>query len=764
MANSGIQPKAEDIDLVCSFAGIDRASAIVLLKKWPNAEDAVAHYFDDPNGSVQEDLVSRQWQPQDNIPSFRIDADDVGMSRPPSPKNFIDLSDSHARAMRNPTEDDELRQAMAASMKDLSAQENGTTTGQHFGPAQRSHYPPEQWALAPMASAREVVDHPPPAERQRTPPQPAFLRGSPQTGYIAPLLTIYHSISLAREALLLPPLHIFEYGCNPDWWSGTSDENFKSMSIQESSAEDEDRRKFSAEIQCLMAFLDGTSRSYGSVDALCDMNYYRYFQAESPYTKLCEAWRRAAVDEAPNEPLTQVFTSVAARGPDVQGALPEEKDMFQIEGALREARSLTEVLDKIFWTDTWQLPMEDIWMERFGQIVTLRLFNDDQGATKLGISPVEELYLDRYTPELRNDLFRMRTQRYTLLRDMDKLKVNQQKIVQVPGSRANQPHIDVRKALEAARDLVPVAADDTMRKDSQLVEVDGTADVTELDSQINGLLAGIDKKLNSLEQKKSDLEAEIRRVMSDLTDPQHSSLDLKHKYVLHGASTKPNTTYFRKPNHDLLGIEGDHNPSDTWQWWRTAWGESAHSRANVSREDAGDGPFSVTRVTIQEVLESIKNENDTAVLVYADETAINHKPVSLPDSLRQFVEQDNRAFEDELSQQHGQSTGRERSWSNETNSTVMEDNNPFDDPIASLRARDATPMSTSTIRSLSGQPSPKRPRSSNDSMENINLMDDEPPAYESVPAMEMSEKKSNKIGYFAEQMLQTAEQHEEKGG
>lgn len=677
-------------------------------------------------------------------------------------------------------EDEQLKQAMAASLNDVPGQENGTIGGgQHFGPAQRAHYNPSQWGMVPIASSREFVDHPPPQKRRRRPGEPAFLRGSPETGYNAPLLTIYHSIPLAREALIFPPLQVLEYGHNPEWWSGASDENSKSLSMQESSPGAEDRKKFSAEIQCLMAFLDNTNRAYGSVEALSELRFYQYFQAETPYTKLAEAWQTAAMEESPNQPLTQIFTSIAAQGPEIRGASPEEKELLQIEAAVREAQSQTEILDKIFWNDVSTHPIGDVWMERFGHVVTLRILNDESGASKLGITPTEVWYVDRYTPALREKMFEMRQRRHTLLKDIENLNKTQHKIAEMPGVKANTSRVNIRTALEAAKELMPLAVDDTLRAQTNLIEVSDKTDAAQIQKSIDHLLGEIDGKVKAIKQRKSELNAQIKVIMSDLTDPNTSTIPLREKFVLQGVSTKPNVTYVRKFNRDLIGMDDNEDePHEAWQWWRTAWDEppnqqsipsDSHTNGFIDQSNDMDDsvPFSVSRVSVEEVLEAAKNEHRTAILIYANETAMTFAPSPLPSSLRKFVEQDNRAFEDEMFQKHVQQVDHERRWSNETNSTAMDDTNPFNDTTYAQYGREATPMTTSTIRSLSGQPSPKRSRSSDDSMRNINLMDDEPPSYDDAAAaantgsQEMHEKRGNRIGYFAEQFLHDVEQKEQ---
>ncbi len=668
-----------------------------------------------------------------------------------------------------------MRRAMAESMKDMPGQENGTIKGgQQFGPAQRSYYPEAQWALAPIASSREVVDHPAPAKRRRVEGCPAFLRGPPESSYNAALLTIYHSIPLAREALLFPPLEVYSYGHNPDWWAGTTDENTKSLTMQQSQPGDEDRRKYLAELQCLMAFLDNTTRAYGSVDALSDLRYFQYFKAQSEYTKFLETWQQAAMDEKPDEPLTQVFTSSAtARGPNI-GAAPETKELFSIEGAITDARTQVEVLDKIVWSDSPNQPLDDIWIDQFGHILTMKVHNNNPGASDLGLAPTEVWYLDRYTHELREALWHMRQQCHRLSREQVRLGQARSRLAEMPGVRLAGPRVDIRKALEHARDVMLIASEGSPRTSDKLVDLSTKVEAAQLQGRIDNLITKLETKLKELSLRVSELETQKQQIMSDLTDPNHSSHPLRYKYMLQGVSTRANVTYIRKLNHDLIGMEDEEEPHEIWQWWRAAWGEapSVQPGAPIAHiedlQDATDSsvPWSVRKVSSKEVLEAVENEHDTAILVYASETAIQFDPAPLPAALREFVEQDNRAFEDENSLQYVQQPGRGRSWSNETNSTIRDDSNPFDDVAYPRQAADMTPMSTSTIGSLNGQPSPKGSRSSNgDTMQDTSIID-MPPSYEDIAGseqQEMMEKKGNKIGFLAEQMMQQVDAHEPKG-
>lgn len=661
-------------------------------------------------------------------------------------------------------------------MKDVKGQENGTIhPGQHFGPAKRSHYPSEQWALAPIASSRELIDHPPPAKRRRIMGQPAFLRGPPgdDVEYNAPLLTIFHSIPLAREALLFPPMEVFDYGHNPEWWSGTTDENSKSLSLPHTSIGDEDRRRYLCEIQCLMAFLDNTNRAYGSVDALGEMTYLQYFRKN--YDRFLVAWNKAAMEETDGEPLTQVFTSVAAKGFGVVGASHEVNEIMFIKAMVEQTRTLPLLLDRVIWNDFPGEDLDDIWLEKLGHICVMHITNPTTGIAGLNMAASEVLYMDRYTSDLRDAAMQMRSRCRSIWSEMKRLNKVQERIAEMPGLKTSAARVNIRKALETARDVMPIAAEESLRNTDLLV--DNTAadiDVAQIAQHIDQLLAEVDIKLKDLERQRNELKDKVAEIMSDLMDPDTSSRPLRHKYVLQGVSTKPNVTYVRKLNQDLIGMDDEEEPHQVWQWWRTAWDETttnADSRMADPQVNAdGNVPFSVRRVTIGEVLEAIQSENRVAVLVYADEIAMNFRPSPLPTSLRQFVEKDNQAFEDEMSSQHVQQVGRVRSWSEETNSTVNGNNDPFDDATYQTDGREMTPMSTSTIqRSPDGQPSPKRPRSSDESTASMEWeWKDDPPSYEAVTDTqqpEMVQKKGNKIGYLADQMLQKygSDQPEKQG-
>ncbi len=67
MANTAVQPSQAGVASVCDITGLDQAQAVTLLKKWPNWQDAVTHYFEDSSAALREAAASTQWGAQDNI-------------------------------------------------------------------------------------------------------------------------------------------------------------------------------------------------------------------------------------------------------------------------------------------------------------------------------------------------------------------------------------------------------------------------------------------------------------------------------------------------------------------------------------------------------------------------------------------------------------------------------------------------------------------------------------------------------------------------
>ena len=185
----------------------------------------------------------------------------------------------------------ELAEALKQSMQsdavagnDLySAQETGITGsgGTHntspvvnpnFVPAQENkEYNPSEWALT-LAAPTPATQEPLPAERKRAPDgAPAFLRPSFSSYHLGGTLSILHTIPRARESFLVRSALISDYGRNPKWWAGEKIGPSRVVDLDGPYFSVQDAQDIIQELQRLMAFLGGTNRAYGSVDALAEL-------------------------------------------------------------------------------------------------------------------------------------------------------------------------------------------------------------------------------------------------------------------------------------------------------------------------------------------------------------------------------------------------------------------------------------------------------------------------------------------------------------
>lgn len=717
--------------------------------------------------------------------AFRIDADDTSTgalpatrpnSRADNAAQFEDLSQAHATAtadvqksfqQQDDANDEDLQRAINMSLgHEMPEQENGVTgTGQQFGEAKRAYYDPMKWSMMPVATSREVTDHPPPSKRKRVEGHPAFLRGSKDTAYLGALLTIYHGIPLAREALLLPPLTALAYGHDPTWWSGTSDENIKSLSLEADHAYIE-RGKVNllAEVQCLMAFLDRTDRAYGSTNSLADLDYVRTYRTAAPFGRFLSAWEEAATSLCAEEQLTQVFCSSAAKNLADSDEI-FSKDFVSVETPINRnsGETLVDLLDRDIWHDDAQ-HLEDIWLSHCAEIFTIKVHDQQAQDKELGIAIPAVWYPDRYTWDCRAITQQMRTEIHLLRKEITKYQFAQ---------RSCQFVRDRSGAIVHVKDVLDAAMKSSTSANEQrgLSELDQAA-VQAAKSELEAIVHRIDEKLEVLEEKKNELEKQVRNIRLQLTKPSSDPEQPPFmKYVLQGVSTKHNIVYIKRRNQDLLGMDDEGNSHSEWMWWRIWWSEggvqeeihppmigpATQAQASAAQKSMSDGwaqevsnldeLYTVTRVSEEEVLEAAKSEHHSAVLVYANENAMRLQGSQLSPALAKFVEQDNLTFAKELRTEQGiqESDGQV--------DDVMDDL-PLDDSEDTRRPeRDYTPMSTgSSHRDEDGQPSPKRPKSSdapfNPSAELL-------PSYEeTLNSPEMQEVKQNKIGMYAERMLE----------
>lgn len=695
-------------------------------------------------------------------------------------------------------EDPNFQRAITESMRSgLPAQENGVTgAGSHFGPAKREYYEPSNWALTTFSSSREIIDHPPPTKRRRLDDEPAFLRGSKETDYLAPLLTIYHSIPLAREALLMRNLKVHTYGHDASWWSGTTDENTKALSMDNDIQLDRDECNILAEVQSLMAFLDNTNRAYGSVDALADLQAVRSSRGNKNFVRFLTAWESAAFRQAPQANLDQVFGSVAAKD-SADLIEPEAKPLSCVEAPVNRVpgETLVDLLDRTVWDDDTG-NIDDVWFDQVAAVFTIRIFDPasgKHGPLELTLDPI--WYPDRYMLECKDVTQEMRKQMQLLLREIAHCTNVQHRceMLKLPDNRVLMLRDVLDAAAKVSSEVVGQPSPTPRLTEGQHSHSQESLDQAKVDGvelELRRIIGRIDQKRQLLEERKNDLRDRMKEIALQLTRPTADSPDVpQHKYTLQGLSTKSNITYLRRPNTDLL-LEDDEGSSDSpeWQWWRMAWiqdeiqaqqqrqqatapamGPITQAQAQASTKTFGftaglsfdtpiksNGPdvdvlrpYTVQKVTEEEVLHAVKKEYSSVMLVYASEEALAYEGGELSMPLRHFVDRDNRAFAEELQDENGPVPD----ILDDRDQEVEFEDVPLIDPNgSSSSARELTPMSTSSPgRDEDGQASPKRLRGENHLMSISGQL----PSYdESAAKQEMQEKKGNKIGFHAEQMLQ----------
>lgn len=181
------------------------------------------------------------------------------------------------------TLDPELARALAASLQDSSGSQSGALygqqetgiTGTHTSPtnpnfrdaAPDRDYDPNQWALT-TTQTHEIFLDPSPEDRKRSPGEPVFLRPSSSGTNLSAALTILHSIPLAREGLLVRGHVRPDYGHDDQWWNG---QRVRTLRVVDVDDEESQIVEEIVEVQRLMAFLDQSTRAYGSVEGLVVM-------------------------------------------------------------------------------------------------------------------------------------------------------------------------------------------------------------------------------------------------------------------------------------------------------------------------------------------------------------------------------------------------------------------------------------------------------------------------------------------------------------
>jgi len=379
-------------------------------------------------------------------------------SRPPSRVNnrspigrMVDMTTGELAptAPNNQHEDDALLQrAISASLQTSGVQspqglpppppqQTGVTSsgdsGAYFGPANRTDYKPEEWAMVP---AKRREDDPDAALRKRSPDTPVFLRcrdenwGSHRVGAI---LTILHSIPAARNALLRAGVQAdYGYGSNPSWWKGekilSPDREAAKVAAQGDLWASEVYPLWTDELHRLMAFLDSTERSYGTADTLAKARSAEDQIEDVEKGFFDDLSRELPLDDAVFRTTVDIVSVSGDPSLTTQSAFTCIDSQYSKE-SLALAETLYSIWDMIFYTDI-DVSNDDPEAARIAMItqpsdvIIFRFAGPDRCPTVIGIP--ETFYIDRYLESNRDKMLQIQKDiarihaAYNVSRDLEK--------------------------------------------------------------------------------------------------------------------------------------------------------------------------------------------------------------------------------------------------------------------------------------------------------------------------------------------------------
>jgi hypothetical protein len=387
--------------------------------------------------------------------------------------------------------DRELEQAIAVSRAEagLPPQESGITSTEqvHFGPANRNPYEYEtgQWGIVPLgkSSAQEILFDSDPAERKRDLDAPAFLRPSVQNHRLGALLTIYHEIPLTRNLFLNKNDLLPSYGHGREWWTG------KDIEVVYGDYQELDR-----ELQRLMAFLDNTERSYGSVEALLnhpDVKKARYNIPEVEAAVLM-AWKKI-FDPNNKGMVNQIFSAgVGSESEEDQPKyfaildlrLPDKDSIFD---------TLYDVADEILWPGFEPFELEHSpYLSHIAEVIAFRIEGNEENKS---IDVPATWYPDRYLKPARQAALEMRLKKHEIDEKLKEISEIENSLTLFP---VRGKLVEVRSLFEASlkHDEAEIKDDVEDVEDVDMISSQRPSKAaTKLSAELRKVMASIDKKL-----------------------------------------------------------------------------------------------------------------------------------------------------------------------------------------------------------------------------------------------------------------------------
>ncbi|KAK2628508.1 hypothetical protein QTJ16_001611 [Diplocarpon rosae] len=675
---SHFQPTDEQVDQLLMLVNhaIPRQEAVSRLKgNNYNVEQALNEYYDtadsannkyrwdeaqfnsDREGASNAHSISFDIHTPDDPGAFN--RYDIAPSRPPSRASnnksplskVIDLTAEHAAVdpknsvTHDYNVDSDLEQALAASRADLGMppQESGTTTATVcFGPATRSQYEERQWGMVQMGKAQEIIEDPEPADRKREPGTPAFLKPSVQDTRLNAFITIYHSIPLARNVLLNTYNVLPSYGHDAEWWQGKAIEQPSTVTMHGASSPplyDEAER----ELQRLMAFLDNTERSYGSVEALANLPEVKQAQRLEPDlpSAVLRAWKTIVENGHSNGPamIRQIF-STGVPDEDSDDA-PTNFAVLALDLPSKDSvqETLYDICDEVLWPQLGIMELSKCpYLSRIAEVISFKVDKVMGGSDCKNVEIPAVWYPDRYLKAGRQAALDMRLKKREVEQELERIRSTEEKLSLLP--LRSGKYVKVHDLFKASlkHDEAKIGKGDQLADVDMMASQRQTNAAIRLSEELRKVVASIDKKLLALESEKEKAKAELRSLSKLYTEPSSDpKAPTLHRYKLRGVSITKNTMFIcKQAEADVvdMGTHDDGSLAMKEQWWRIEY-------------TYGTIPFVIEKSTLEKVLEAAM-ESEHAILVYASDKALNHPHIALPKALETFVRFDNRTFRSEF--------------------------------------------------------------------------------------------------------------------
>ncbi|RFU81610.1 ubiquitin interaction domain-containing [Trichoderma arundinaceum] len=685
---ASMDPSEDEVSQVIDFAGLnpvdDRTTIINALKNNNrNVETVVMQYFDNPESFRQK--YTQIW----NESMFSADRDGAN-------NNNTGISLAGGTTMHSQEEEDmqrALRESAQEAGVTLPSQESGvtdhSTSTPYFGPANRSDYDQGNWAMVPVGPLKAKLSNAPsPSQRKRAPEAPAFIvQGSSSVGNhsLGGLLTILHEIPLARNVLLQCGSPAASYGFNSEWWNGQEilpPDVLRRIHSEGSRWDGDDvdvdgapRPNFEEEIHRLMAFLDSTERSYGTVNTLTGL----IPGANSNGVEKQFYERLGEVNGEILGPLYQEATLVNVAGDDVgdEGYENARFGLLEVDHMRTEylhIKTLYEAIDHMMWGDvlSWQEANETSKMAMFrnmGEVLAIRVGNE--GAPD-SLDIPEKFYPERYLTsrkeearrimsawcETKNALGRVTTEERRLQEwqnDWDQLTFNKRDMIH----KASDQWQALANYLETAGRFQAMESsgfDTNKYPDYRDAPCQMTREQAKHAEQVDEVLLLTERILCDMEARTEDLRTQLQQIQAKqrflgrlLTNPDKAGRPKPmtcKEYLLRGIASERDVVYIcqRLPS-EPTELESPKTPAD--QWWRLEYCPNE------------DQPVRSEKVEIERVLRDIWQDTKTPLLIYATEKAVSTPRAPLSNALNMFVKSDNKAFRQELKQPAANS-GEER--------------------------------------------------------------------------------------------------------